>query len=126
MEELTFYGYTQQQISDKLNISLSTVRRDQTKMRRSNQYWLEDLAKGGLIHAFREALEGYRHDLARLHDMLEDEKDKALQIRIYKSMSDIRAKYLEILAKTPTIWGLQILTKENNIQPVEMPELFYN
>ena len=127
VEELTFSGYTQEQIADKLNVSISTIQRDVKKLRDSNHGWLEDLVKNGLIHAYREGLEGYRNDMTKLRDMLDDKdtkKDKSLQVRIFKTIGDLRKHYLEMLSVHPMVWAFEMFVKKNNPVPIEKPELF--
>jgi len=129
VEELTFSGYNQFQISEKLNVSVSTIQRDLNKLRNSNQGWLDELAQKGLIHAYREGLEGYRNDMTKLRDMLESEdvkKDMSLQVRIYKTIGDLRKQHLDLLGKHPIIWSFQVFVRKNNAVPIEEPTLFTN
>jgi len=58
VSELLIKGYTQEKISEKLNVCERTVRRDVRKIRDGSRYWLDDLAKSEFVYAYRELLEG--------------------------------------------------------------------
>ncbi len=126
IEELLLYGYSQQKIADKLNISESTVYRTVKKIRDSSAKWLSDLADKNLAHVFRESLEGLRQDLMRLTELLEKpevKNDIKLQIQIIKEISVIRTKYNSQLVQTPMVWSLDALTKRQKDEQVEQPTL---
>jgi len=72
VQELVLSGYTQEKISDKLNISISTVARTIKKQRNSSKQWLKNLAQNDYANIYREALAGFQQDLMELNDLLEN------------------------------------------------------
>lgn len=115
IQEMTISGYTQEKIADKLNISISTVSRTMRKIRDGSAQWLTNLAERDLANIYRESLEGLRHDLAKLSDMLEDPLVKAdikLQLQIRKEITVVRSEYMKQITNFPMVWSLDMLTKK--------------
>ncbi len=126
IEELLLCGYSQQKIAQKLNISESSVYRTVKKIRDSNTQWLSDLAEKNLANVFRESLEGLRHDIMKLNELLEKpevKNDIKLQVQIIKEISAIRTQYNKQLVQTPMVWSLEALTKRQKNEPIEQPVL---
>jgi transposase len=123
VQELLFSGYSQEKISQKLEISTKTVSRDIQWIRDNNQNWLEDLAQRGFVQEFRETLEGYKQDIMRLQEMQENCTDENLRLKIIKTISDIRSKYAQQFASFPVVWALDVFVKKNNPHPIEQPTL---
>jgi len=124
--ELLVMGYSQQKIADKVGISLRNVQRDIQWARKENEEWLEDLANKNFASIFREALEGLRQDMARLQEMLEDEEvqqDKPLQVKIIKTISEIRVRYAKCIGEFPVVWSIDGLLKKCSPQPIPRPTI---
>ncbi len=124
IQELLLCGYTQERIATKLNISISSVYRTVKKIRDSNKQWLSDLAERNMANVFRESLEGFLHDMAKLNDLLEEpdvKKDIKLQLQIRKEITTIRTEYTKQLVSTPMVWSLDVFTKNHTIHPMEQP-----
>lgn len=124
IEEMLLNGYTQEKISEKLNISISTVYRTVKKIRDSSARWLTDLAERDLAHIFRESLEGLKNDLAKLTELLDEpevKKDIRLQLQIRKEITTIRIAYTKQLVNAPMVWSLDVFTKKYAPQPIEQP-----
>lgn len=126
IQELTLCGYTQDQIAKKLNISISTVKRTLRKLRESSSQWLTNLAERDMANIFRESLEGFKQDMMRLNELLEDpsvENDIKLQLQIRKEINHIRSKYLEHLLRGPMVWSMAVFTKKYSPEPIEHPTM---
>jgi len=123
VEELLFSGYGNEKISEKLGISTKTVRRDIKWIRQNNKNWLEDVANFGFIQEFRESLEGYKQDIIRLYEMLEQCKDDNTKIKLIKAISDVRYRYTEQFARFPAVWAMDVFVQKNNPHSIEQPTL---
>lgn len=126
VEELCFVGYSPNQIASKLGVSLRTIHRDIMDLREKSDEWLENLANRDYAMIYREALEGFRSDVIRLHEMLEDEnvqKNPFLYIKIIKEISQIRRYYLEHLNAGPIVWSMDQFIKKNSPKPIVQPTM---
>ena len=124
VQELLFAGYTQQQIANELNLSISTIQRDTRKIRTASDNWLDNLARGEYIHIFRETLEGIRYDISTLLEMLQQDdvkKDSHLQLKIIKEISSQRKNYLAILSKSPLVWAFKKFVEQNSPHSISDP-----
>ncbi|GBL42208.1 hypothetical protein LBMAG54_14760 [Nitrosopumilaceae archaeon] len=123
VQELLLSGFTQERISVKLNISISTVARTVKKIREGSAQWLTNLAEKDIAHIVRETLEGLKLDLMKLNDMLEDPSVKnniKLQLQIRKEITAVRSEYLKQLTNMPMAWSLDVFTKK--YAPESMPQ----
>jgi len=119
VQDLLLEGYTQEKISEKLNVSISTVEKDVRKFRESNERWLDELFPKKFVHLFREGLEGIKKDMLSLREMLDEESvknDVPLKIKILKSISELRADYLQMLTHTPLVWSTRLFVKKNKLK----------
>jgi len=123
VQELLFSGYTVNKISEKLQVSLKTISRDTKWIRENNKNWLDDLAENGFVQEFREIIEGYKIDIMRLQEMQENCKDQNLRLKIIKTISDTRHKYIEQFARFPVVWALDVFVQKNNSHSIEQPTL---
>ena len=119
VQELLFSGYTQEKISEKLQVSLKTIGRDIKWIRRNAQNWLDDIAKTNFVNVFRETLEGYTQDIVRLYEMLEQCKDDKTKIKLIKAISDIRYRYTAQFAQFTSVWAFDVFIQKNNPHPLE-------
>lgn len=118
VQELLLSGFTQERISVKLNISISTVARTVKKIREGSAQWLTNLAEKDIAHIVRETLEGLKLDLMKLNDMLEDPSVKnniKLQLQIRKEITAVRSEYLKQLTNMPMAWSLDVFTKNMHL-----------
>ena len=126
VEELCFIGYSPNQIVSKLGAPLRTIHRDIADLREKSDEWLENLANRDYAMIYREALEGFRSDMVRLHEMLENENvmnNPILQIKIIKEISQARHYYLEHLNAGPIVWSMENLIKRCSPQPIPQPTM---
>ena len=123
VQELLFSGFSHEKISQKLRISTKTVSRDIQWIRDNNQNWLENLAENGFVQEYREAIEGYKQDIMRLQEMQDNCTDDNLRLKIIRTISDTRRKYIEQFAQFPVVWALAVFVKKNNTQPIEKPTI---
>ena len=119
VQELLFSGYSNEKISEKLGVSTKTIGRDIKWIRQNNKNWLEDLANSGFAQEFRETLEGYKQDIIRLYEMLEQCKDDNTKIKLIKATSDIRYRYSQQFASFPAVWAIDVFVQKNNPHPIE-------
>lgn len=126
IQELLLNGFTQERISEKLNISISTVARTVKKIREGSAQWLTNLAEKDIAHIVRETLEGLKLDLMKLNDMLEDpsvKNDIRLQLQIRKEITAVRSEYFKQLTNMPMAWSLENFTKKYAPEPMPQPTL---
>ena len=126
VQELLLSGFTQERISEKLNISISTVARTVKKIREGSAQWLTNLAEKDIAHIVRETLEGLKLDLMKLNDMLEDpavKNDIKLQLQIRKEITAVRSEYLKQLTNMPMAWSLENFTKKYAPEPMSQPTM---
>jgi len=119
VQDLLIEGYTQEKIAEKLNVSISTVEREVRKLRESNERWLEDLFPKEMVHIFREGLEGIKKDMLTIREMLDEESvknDVPLKLKILRSISELREKYLELFHHTPLVWSIRQFVKKNQLK----------
>ncbi len=126
VQELLLNGFTQERISEKLNISISTVARTVKKIREGSAQWLTNLAEKDIAHIVRESLEGLKLDLMKLNDMLEDsavKNDIKLQLQIRKEITAVRSEYLKQLTNMPMAWSLENFTKKFATESMPQPTM---
>ena len=126
VQDLLLNGFTQERISEKLNISISTTARTVKKIREGSAQWLTNLAEKDIAHIVRETLEGLKLDLMKLNDMLEDpvaKNDIKLQLQIRKEITAVRAEYLKQLTNMPMAWSLEKFTKKYSPEPMQQPTM---
>jgi len=126
VQELLLSGFTQERISEKLNISISTTARIVKKIHEGSTQWLTNLAEKDIAHIVRETLEGLKQDLMRLHDMLEDssvKNDIKLQLQIRKEITAVRSEYLKQLTNMPMAWSLENFIKKYAPEPMSQPTM---
>ena len=123
VQELLVIGYPQEKIAEKVGTSIRNVQRDVEWLRKENEQWFEDLAKKNFASVFKEALEGWKYDIVRLEEMLDDDEvkqDKYLQLKIIKTASELREKYTKNLAQFPSGWSLDALIKKCSPDPIPL------
>lgn len=123
VQDLLFAGYDQHSIAKKTGVSIRTTCRDIEWIRENNKNWLDDLAEKGFAQEFRENIEGYKQDIMRLQEMQENCKDQNLRLKIIKTISDTRHKYIEQFARFPVVWALNVFVQKNNPHSIERPTL---
>jgi transposase len=126
VQELLLSGFTQERISEKLNISVSTVARTVKKIREGSAQWLTNLAERDIAHIVRESLQGLQQDLMNLTDMLEDpavKNDIKLELQIRKEIIAVRSEYLRQITNMPMAWSLENFTKKYAPEPMSQPTL---
>jgi len=123
VQDLLFAGFDQYSIAKKIGVSIRTVARDIQWIRKNNEKWLENLAEKGFAQEFREIIEGYKQDIMRLQEMQENCKDQNLRLKIIKTISYIRHKYVEQFARFPVVWALDLFVQKNKPHSIEQPTL---
>ena len=126
IQELTFAGYTQNKIAEKLGISTSTISRTLNKLRKESNQWLTNLAQRDYANIYRESLEGFLQDMMHLNELLEDEsikKNVKLQLQIRREITHIRSQYLTYLLQGPMVWSMSIFVKKNSPQSIIEPKM---
>lgn len=121
IQELLLYGYTYQEISQKLGISERTVARDVRKLRDGSKHWLEEIVDRDLVSSFKEGMDGFKKDMSVLKDMLDTDSVKAnleLKLRIIKAISEARLRYLNLLLHAPTYWAFESIVKSCERKPI--------
>ena len=104
------------EIARILGYSRITVARDVSFLKKQNQEWLDDLAKGGFIFDFRNTLDKIKDRGARLEEMYENETDRQERRAIIREQDRNDKLYLEMLGETPTIHAFRKAVKQLNVQ----------
>ncbi len=118
VKELTICGYSQEKISERLEVSVSTVSRILRKSRKESDQWLVALAQKDMANIYRESLDGFKQDLVHLHELLENQSIKnniKLQLQIRREITNVRSKYIEYLLQGPMVWSMQLFVKKYSV-----------
>lgn len=119
-------GRTQEQIAERLNVSVSTVYREVKKMREGSFHWMTDLAERNFVSTYKDALDGFQDDLVQLYDLLEDPTIKdnpELKLQIRKQISVVRGQRLHHLLRGPMVWSLEVFRKKYATSPIPHPTM---
>lgn len=90
---LHLQGFTNQEIADKVGVSVSTVEKDLHEIKEQISSWLEEYRKSGKYLAFKESYEQFVQIQKELWQRYREEKDSKIKIRILDSLADKIAKY---------------------------------
>ena len=126
IQELTLNGFTQEKISERLGISISTVSRSLKKLRGESNHWLTNLAQKDFASIYKNSLEGLQQDLMHLNELLEKksiENDIKLQLQIRREITHVRAKYFQYLLQGPMVWSMSLFVERNSHQSKTEPKM---
>lgn len=117
-------GRTQEEVSKRLKISVSSVYRECRRMREASKQWMTDLAEHDLTRIYQNSLDGLLQDLAKLHDMLEDPTVKdnpELVLQIRRQITTVREAHLKHLLRAPMVWSLEVFRKKYATGTIPQP-----
>jgi DNA-binding transcriptional regulator LsrR (DeoR family) len=124
IQELNLAGFSQEKISQKLGISISTVYRTIQKLREESNRWLVNLARRDYASLYKEALDGLKQDLVYLYELSEEEsvKDNAkLRLQIRREITHVRSEYLKNLLQGPVVWSMEVLSQNSMGKSIPQP-----
>lgn len=117
-------GRTQEEVSKRLNVSITTVYRECRRMREASKQWMTDLAEQDLARIYKNSLDGLLQDLTKLHDMLEDPTVKGnpeLALQIRKQITLVREAHLKHLLRAPMVWSMEVFRKKYAVESIPQP-----
>ncbi len=126
IQELNLAGFSQEKISQRLGISISTVSRTIKKLREESNRWLVNLARRDYASLYKEALDGLKQDLVYLYDLSEDESVKnnaKLCLQIRREITHVRCEYLKNLLQGPVVWSMDVLSKNSIREQIPQPTM---
>ena len=94
---------TNQEIADKLDVSVSTVEKDLHEIRENIKSWFVEYRQSGKYLAFKESCEQLAQIQKELWQHYHQEKDPKTKVRILESLADKIAKYDAICIRTIVI-----------------------
>lgn len=124
IQELNLAGFSQEKISQRLGISISTVYRTIQKLREESNRWLVNLARRDYASLYKEALDGLKQDLVYLYDLSQEESVKnnpKLRLQIRQEITHVRSEYLKNLLQGPVVWSMEVLSKNSIGKPIPQP-----
>jgi IS30 family transposase len=124
IQELNLAGFSQEKISQRLGISISTVYRTIQKLREESNRWLVNLARRDYASLYKEALDGLKQDLVYLYELSQEESVKnnpKLRLQIRQEITHVRSEYLKNLLQGPVVWSMEVLSKNSIGEPIPQP-----
>jgi len=95
--DLLMQGFTQQQIADKLDVSLKTISRDIKEIKKESVQWMESLPKGEIQMQYRSINETLGRIIQELWKMYDNNEDNKLKITILNSIAQKRKQLADIM-----------------------------
>ena len=126
IQELAQNGYTYEKISERLDISVSTIYRIMKKQRQESNQWLTNVAEKDFASIYKCSLDGSLQDLMHLNELLEKDSVKEnvkLQLQIRREIIHARSEYFKNLLQGPMVWSLQKFVNENSPHPITEPKM---
>ena len=124
IQELNLAGFSQEKISQRLGISISTVYRTIQKLREESNRWLVNLARRDYASLYKEALDGLKQDLVYLYELSQEESVKnnpKLRLQIRQEITHVRSEYLKNLLQGPVVWSMEVLSKNSIGKQIPQP-----
>ena len=97
-------GFNNKEISDKLEVSLSTVEKDLHQVRQEIKSWLQDFRSEGVYCSFRDSYEQLEQIQKELWKKFQEEKDTKMQIKIVDSLADKITKTNYVIKERKNLW----------------------
>ena len=85
--ELHTLGFTQSQISEKLDVSLKTISRDYAELKQESLEWLDSLPKGEIQLEHQKNFETIKIVIQQLWDIYRQTKDEMKKVKILDEIS---------------------------------------
>jgi len=108
--ELGLRGLTNQEICDKLGVSLSTVEKDRHEIKNNCLKWYKQFKSTGVTQSFQDVCGQVDLILKELWKSYENEKSPTIRLKILDSIYKNLGKKIEVYGITPKI--LPIIEKE--------------
>lgn len=84
--DLLLQGFTQEQIAEKLEVSLKTIQRDITELRKGAVDWMENLPRGEYQIRFRKIFQQHDKVINELWDLYDNTDDEKLKLKILETI----------------------------------------
>jgi len=108
VNKMLIKGATQLEISNQLKISISTVERDVKVIKENASKWLDDLAKKGIVHEWKQGLEKLRETERKLNQILQEkELSRDDTLRILKQRDENIALQTQFLMDGPALHAIK-------------------
>lgn len=110
--ELTTIGFTQQQIAEKLNVSLKTISRDYAELKTESLEWLDALPKGEIQLEHKKSFETIKMVIQQLWEICRQTKDEMNKVKILDQISKKSETHLKMMG-VDSILGLKNRIKKS-------------
>lgn len=94
---------TEVEMAADLGCSLVTIARDVAYLKKSAQYWLDDLAASGFIFEYKTALDELKENRVALKQLYENSTDPFEKRLLIKDRDSNIALYIKLLSEAPTV-----------------------
>lgn len=82
------HGFTQQQIADKLEVSLKTISRDYREIKIESMEWMETLPKGEIQVYYKTTFELIDTSINEMWKLFEKTEDEKLKLNILRTITE--------------------------------------
>lgn len=103
--KLQIQGYSNQEIADKLKVSLSTIEKDLSKIKDFAFLLFNDLNESGIIPELIKGFTQIELVESKLWDLFKNNDGEELRLKILKEISEVSLKKLIILRGSPNKYG---------------------
>ena len=94
---------TEAEIAKDLGCSLATIARDVAYLKKSAQYWLDDLAANGFIFEYKTSLDELKENRVALKQLYKDSTDPFEKRILLKDIDANILSYIKLLSEAPTV-----------------------
>ena len=110
--ELTTIGFTQEQIAQKLDVSMKTISRDYAELKEESLEWLDALPKGEIQLEHKKNFEAIKMVIQQLWEIYRQTKDEMNKVKILDEISKKSEMHLKMM-EYRSLLGLKNRIKNN-------------
>jgi len=98
--DLTLQGFTQEEISEKLDVSTKTISRDAKEIKKDSIRWMDTLPRGQIQMYHRSNFETIERVIKELWQLYETTNDDKLKVKILKTITENRKTHANLLERS--------------------------
>jgi len=106
---------TEGEMAADLGCSLITIARDVAYLKKSAQYWLDDLAANGFIFEYKTSLDELKENRVALKQLYKDSTDPFEKRMLLKDIDANILSYIKLLSEAPTVLAFRKKTGGGNV-----------